>query len=97
MLAHAQQRALRRRGFPNRGRLGSTSIPKTNAVTSKIEYEMSNADVRVGPSDHVPWLENRTWCYVRIEDTTFGNVPLMPGDEARGMGLTELHRRGESR
>jgi myo-inositol-1-phosphate synthase len=60
-----------------RERLESKKISKTNAVTSQIEYELPAADVHVGPSDYVPWLEDRKWCHIRIEGTTFGNVPLM--------------------
>jgi len=60
-----------------RERLESKKISKTNAVTSQIEYDMPNASVHVGPSDHVPWLEDRKWCHIRMEGTTFGNVPLM--------------------
>ena len=59
-----------------RERLESKKISKTNAVTSQIEYELPGADVHVGPSDHVPWLEDRKWCHIRMEGTTFGNVPL---------------------
>ena len=59
-----------------RERLESKKISKTNAVTSQIDYEMLPSEVHVGPSDHVPWLEDRKWCHIRIEGTTFGNVPL---------------------
>ena len=59
-----------------RERLDSKKISKTNAVTSQIEYELPSQDVHVGPSDHVPWLDDRKWCHIRIEGTTFGNVPL---------------------
>ncbi len=59
-----------------RERLESKKISKTNAVTSQIEYDLPGAAVHVGPSDHVPWLEDRKWCHIRLEGTTFGNVPL---------------------
>jgi myo-inositol-1-phosphate synthase len=59
-----------------RERLESKKISKTNAVTSQIDYELPASDVHVGPSDHVPWLLDRKWCYIRMEGTTFGNVPL---------------------
>jgi myo-inositol-1-phosphate synthase len=59
-----------------RERLESKKISKTNAVTSQIDYDMPYADVHVGPSDHVPWLLDRKWCHIRIEGTTFGDVPL---------------------
>ena len=59
-----------------RERLESKKISKTNAVTSQIDYEMPPNMVHVGPSDHVPWLLDRKWCHIRIEGTTFGNVPL---------------------
>lgn len=59
-----------------RERLESKKISKTNAVTSMLPYNLSEDDVHVGPSDHVPWLTDRKWCYIRMEGTTFGNVPL---------------------
>ena len=59
-----------------RERLESKKISKTNAVTSQIDYELPGTDVHVGPSDHVPWLDDRKWCHIRMEGTTFGNVPL---------------------
>ena len=59
-----------------RERLESKKISKTNAVTSMLDYELDPDDVHVGPSDHVPWLLDRKWCYIRMEGTTFGDVPL---------------------
>ena len=59
-----------------RERLESKKISKTNAVTSQLDYELPAGDVHVGPSDHVPWLNDRKWCYIRMEGTTFGDVPL---------------------
>ena len=59
-----------------RERLESKKISKTNAVTSMLDYEMDPDDVHVGPCDHVPWLKDRKWCYIRMEGTTFGDVPL---------------------
>ncbi len=59
-----------------RERLESKKISKTGAVTSMLPYELPHEDIHVGPSDHVPWLTDRKWCYIRMEGTTFGNVPL---------------------
>src|SRR4051812_13212849 len=59
-----------------RERLESKKISKTRAVTSQLEHGMSDANAHVGPSDYVPWLQDRKWCYIRMEGTTFGNVPL---------------------
>jgi myo-inositol-1-phosphate synthase len=59
-----------------RERLESKKISKTNAVTSQLDYNLPADDVHVGPSDYVPWLTDRKWCYIRMEGTTFGNVPL---------------------
>jgi myo-inositol-1-phosphate synthase len=59
-----------------RSRLESKKISKTNAVTSQLDYELGDTNVHVGPSDYVPWLEDRKWCHIRIEGTTFGDVPL---------------------
>jgi len=59
-----------------RERLESKKISKTNAVTSMLDYELPPDAVHVGPSDYVPWLQDRKWAYIRLEGTTFGNVPL---------------------
>src|SRR5215207_6393977 len=59
-----------------RERPESKKISKTNAVTSMIPYKLDHNDVHVGPSDHVPWLSDRKWAYIRMEGTTFGDVPL---------------------
>jgi myo-inositol-1-phosphate synthase len=59
-----------------RERLESKKISKTNAVTSMIPYPMAEENVHVGPSDYVPWLLDRKWCHIRMEGTTFGEVPL---------------------
>ncbi|KPL91599.1 inositol-3-phosphate synthase [Levilinea saccharolytica] len=59
-----------------RERLESKKISKTNAVTSMMPYELNADDVHVGPSDYVPWLTDRKFCYIRMEGTTFGDVPL---------------------
>lgn len=59
-----------------RERLESKKISKTNAVTSQLGHTMPAESVHVGPSDYVPWLTDRKWCYIRMEGTTFGNVPL---------------------
>ena len=59
-----------------RDRLESKKISKTGAVTSMLPYDIGKGNVHVGPSDHVPWLSDRKWCYIRMEGTTFGEVPL---------------------
>ncbi len=59
-----------------RSRLESKKISKTNAVTSQLNYEMKPGNIHIGPSDYVEWLQDRKWAYIRMEGTTFGNVPL---------------------
>ena len=59
-----------------RERLQSKKDSKTSAVTSQIEYDLGDKNVHVGPSDYVPWLEDRKWCHIRMEGTTFGEMPL---------------------
>jgi myo-inositol-1-phosphate synthase len=59
-----------------RKRLQSKKISKTQSVTSQIPHEMRKADVHIGPSDHVPWLDDRKWAYVRLEGKSFGDTPL---------------------
>ena len=59
-----------------RSRLQSKKVSKTQSVTSQIPHEMEKAAVHIGPSDHVPWLDDRKWAYVRLEGKAFGDVPL---------------------
>ena len=59
-----------------RKRLQSKKISKTQSVTSQIPHEMERASVHIGPSDYVPWLDDRKWAYVRLEGRAFGDVPL---------------------
>src|SRR5499425_2323554 len=59
-----------------RTRLQSKKVSKTQSVTSQIPHEMEKAAVHIGPSDHVPWLDDRKWAYVRLEGKAFGDVPL---------------------
>jgi myo-inositol-1-phosphate synthase len=60
-----------------RERLESKKISKTNSVTSQIPYPIDPNNIHVGPSDYVPWLTDRKFCYIRMEGTTFGDVPLL--------------------
>jgi myo-inositol-1-phosphate synthase len=59
-----------------RSRLKSKKISKTQSVTSQIEEGISDHDVHIGPSDHVPWLDDRKWAFIRLEGRNFGDVPL---------------------
>jgi myo-inositol-1-phosphate synthase len=59
-----------------RSRLESKKVSKTNAVTSQVDHELGTENVHIGPSDYVEWLSDRKWAYIRLEGTTFGNVPL---------------------
>jgi len=59
-----------------RERLESKKVSKTQAVTSQLDIPLPPEDVHVGPSDHVPWLTDRKWAYIRMEGTSFGGVPL---------------------
>jgi myo-inositol-1-phosphate synthase len=64
------------RNMLERERLESKKISKTNAVTSMLDYEIGDDNVHVGPSDFVPWLTDRKWAYIRMEGSSFGDVPL---------------------
>ncbi|MBE0430744.1 MAG: inositol-3-phosphate synthase [Dehalococcoidia bacterium] len=59
-----------------RDRLESKKISKTDAVTSQLDYVLDPDNIHVGPSDYVPWLEDRKFCYLKMEGRTFGDVPL---------------------
>jgi myo-inositol-1-phosphate synthase len=64
------------RNMLERERLESKKISKTNAVTSMLDYDLGDGNVHVGPSDYVPWLTDRKWAYIRMEGSSFGDVPL---------------------
>jgi myo-inositol-1-phosphate synthase len=59
-----------------RSRLESKKISKTRSVTSQVDFELEPENVHVGPSDYVPWLQDRKWAHIRLEGRTFGDVPL---------------------
>jgi myo-inositol-1-phosphate synthase len=59
-----------------RERLESKKVSKTQSVTSQVDRDMGKDNVHIGPSDHVPWLDDRKWAYVRLEGRAFGDVPL---------------------
>jgi myo-inositol-1-phosphate synthase len=59
-----------------RERLVSKKVSKTQSVTSQVPHEMVRSDVHIGPSDHVPWLDDRKWAYIRLEGRAFGDTPL---------------------
>jgi len=59
-----------------RSRLESKKISKTQAVTSQVDHDLGRRNVHVGPSDYVPWLDDRKWAYIRVEGRAFGDVPL---------------------
>ncbi|MFW2381448.1 MAG: inositol-3-phosphate synthase [Acidimicrobiales bacterium] len=59
-----------------RERLESKKISKTQSVTSQIDNGIAERDVHIGPSDHIPWLTDRKWAYIRVEGRSFGDVPL---------------------
>jgi myo-inositol-1-phosphate synthase len=60
-----------------RSRLKSKKLSKTQSVTSQIDQGITARDVHIGPSDHVPWLDDRKWALIRLEGRNFGDVPLM--------------------
>ncbi len=59
-----------------RDRLESKKISKTNSVTSQLSHDLGEKNVHIGPSDYIPWLNDRKWAYVRLEGRAFGDVPL---------------------
>jgi len=59
-----------------RDRLESKKISKTNSVTSQLDHDLGDKNVHIGPSDYIPWLDDRKWAYVRLEGRAFGDVPL---------------------
>ena len=59
-----------------RDRLTSKKISKTTSVTSQMDEAPEADDIHIGPSDHVPWLKDRKWCYIRMEGRGFGGAPI---------------------
>ena len=78
----------------SRASVSSQKISKTNAVTSMLDYDIGADNVHVGPSDYVPWLTDRKWAYIRMEGSSFGDVPLNVEPSSR-CG-TRRTRRGSS-
>jgi myo-inositol-1-phosphate synthase len=64
------------RNMLERERLETKKRSKTDSLTSQLEEKLSDAEAHIGPSDFVPWLSDRKWCYIRLEGTSFGNLPL---------------------
>lgn len=64
------------RNMLERQRLDSKKISKTQAVQSNLQHPLAADDVHIGPSDHVAWLDDRKWAYVRLEGTAFGGAPI---------------------
>jgi myo-inositol-1-phosphate synthase len=64
------------RNMLERERLESKKISKTQSVTSQIANGIDAEDIHIGPSDHVPWLKDRKWAYIRIEGREFGDIPI---------------------
>lgn len=59
-----------------RERLESKKISKTTSVTSQLDYKLDPDNIHVGPSDYIPWLTDRKFCFIKMEGQTFGDVPL---------------------
>jgi myo-inositol-1-phosphate synthase len=57
-----------------RERLESKKLSKTRSVTSQVEVPAGS--IHIGPSDHVAWLTDRKWAYIRLEGTGFGGTPM---------------------
>ncbi len=57
-------------------RLESKRISKTDAVVSQLNHDIEPNNVYIGPSDYVPFLDDRKWCYLYLEGTEFGDVPV---------------------
>jgi myo-inositol-1-phosphate synthase len=64
------------RNMLERERLASKKLSKTNAVRSNVSQELEDRDIHIGPSDHVPWLDDRKWAYIRLEGHGFGGAPM---------------------
>ncbi len=57
-------------------RLISKKVSKTGSVTSQLDYALDEDDIHISPSDYVKWLTDRKFAHIRLEGTTFGEVPL---------------------
>jgi myo-inositol-1-phosphate synthase len=64
------------RNMLERERLVSKKLSKTNSVRSNVSQEFADRDIHIGPSDHVPWLDDRKWAYIRLEGHGFGGAPM---------------------
>ncbi|HUG36926.1 MAG TPA: inositol-3-phosphate synthase [Candidatus Limnocylindrales bacterium] len=59
-----------------RQRLESKKISKTDAVRSQLAHDLPDEAIHIGPSDYVPWLQDRKWAHIRLEGRGFGEQPI---------------------
>jgi myo-inositol-1-phosphate synthase len=59
-----------------RDRLVSKKVSKTDAVRSQLSHDLPPEAVHIGPSDYVPWLQDRKWAHIRLEGRGFGEQPI---------------------
>jgi myo-inositol-1-phosphate synthase len=59
-----------------RERLLSKKISKTDAVRSQLGHDVPPDAIHIGPSDYVPWLQDRKWAHIRLEGRGFGDQPI---------------------
>ncbi len=60
----------------DRQRLGSKKESKTEAVQAMLATRLADENIHVGPSDYVPWQKDNKLCFLRLEGTQWGNVPM---------------------
>jgi len=60
----------------DRQRLGSKKESKTEAVQAMLVQRLADENIHVGPSDYVPWQKDNKLCFLRLEGTQWGNVPM---------------------
>ncbi len=60
----------------SRDRLASKKISKTEAVQSQLDVPLDPDQIHIGPSDFIPFQKDNKVCFLRIEGTGFGGVPM---------------------
>ncbi len=60
----------------NRNRLSSKKISKTEAVQSQLDAPLADDQIHIGPSDYIPFMKDNKVCFLRLEATGFGGVPM---------------------
>ena len=60
----------------NLDRVNTKKKSKTQAVQAELGQPLPEVNIHIGPSDYIPWLQDRKVCHITMEGRGFGDVPV---------------------